>query len=44
MNHVIQRTQTHLHDHAQVLHVVLLRLDHLVDHKPAETKLSLKPS
>lgn len=40
--HMIHQTQTHLHYHTQVLHVVLLWLDHLVDHKPAEIKIGLK--
>lgn len=32
---------SHLHDHGQVLHVVLLRLDHLVHHEPEEHKDAL---
>lgn len=39
LNNMSQSTSLipHLHNHAQILHVVLLWLDHLVNHKPADT-------
>lgn len=38
------RFMSHLYDHTQVLHVVLLRLNHLVDHKPKNRYKHIKQS